>query len=126
MRKLAEQTGAATLVIQESIQDIQHQVKQATDKTTATLDRYNAGTERLDSVTQGITALSDMTATLKASLANVLFNVEAMKNGQQKVNESVLTVTGIQSRQRRQPRKSRQPSMRLAAMSIILLPKPSK
>lgn len=63
---MAEQTGAATLVIQESIQDIQHQVKQATDKTTATLDRYNAGTERLDSVTQGITALSDMTATLKA------------------------------------------------------------
>ncbi|WP_289138377.1 methyl-accepting chemotaxis protein [uncultured Brevibacillus sp.] len=95
VRKLAEQTGAATLVIQESIQDIQHQVKQATDKTTATLDRYNAGTERLDSVTQGITALSDMTATLKASLANVLSNVEAMKNGQQKVNESVLTVTAI-------------------------------
>ncbi|MGG1660753.1 methyl-accepting chemotaxis protein [Brevibacillus sp. NRS-1366] len=95
VRKLAEQTGAATLVIQESIQDIQHQVKQATEKTTATLDRYNAGTERLDSVTQGITALSDMTATLKASLANVISNVEAMKNGQQKVNESVLTVTAI-------------------------------
>ena len=36
-----------------------------------------------------------MTATLKVSLANVLSNVEAMKNGQQKVNESVLTVTAI-------------------------------
>ncbi|GED68792.1 hypothetical protein BRE01_24940 [Brevibacillus reuszeri] len=95
VRKLAEQTGAATLVIQESIQDIQHQVKLATDKTTATLDRYNAGTERLDSVTQGITALSDMTDKLKASLANVISNVEAMQNGQQKVNESVLTVTAI-------------------------------
>lgn len=95
VRKLAEQTGAATHVIQESIQDIQHQVKQATEKTSATLDRYNAGTERLDSVTQGITALSEMTATLKASLANVIANVEAMKNGQQKVNESVLTVTAI-------------------------------
>ena len=126
MRKLAEQTGAATLVIQESIQDIQHQVKQATDKTTATLDRYNAGTERLDSVTQGITALSDMTATLKASLANVLFNVEAMKNGQQKVNESVLTVTAISEQTAAATKKSRQPFMRLAAMSIILLPKPSK
>lgn len=95
VRKLAEQTGAATHVIQESIKDIQDQVRQATEKTNATLDRYNAGTERLDSVTQGITALSDMTHTLKTSLANVMASVETMKQGQNKVNESVLTVTAI-------------------------------
>ncbi|MFS0557507.1 methyl-accepting chemotaxis protein [Brevibacillus sp. 179-C9.3 HS] len=95
VRKLAEQTGAATHVIQESIKDIQDQVRQATEKTNATLDRYNAGTERLDSVTQGITALSDMTHTLKTSLSNVIASVETMKQGQNKVNESVLTVTAI-------------------------------
>jgi methyl-accepting chemotaxis protein len=95
VRKLAEQTAEATLVIQESIRDIQHQVNQATEKTNATMDRYNAGTERINSVTKGITALTGMTDTLKQSLNHVLSNVAAMKNGQQKVKESVLTVTAI-------------------------------
>ncbi|ELK41956.1 methyl-accepting chemotaxis protein [Brevibacillus agri] len=95
VRKLAEQTGAATLVIQESIKDIQDQVKQAAEKTNATLNRYNAGTERLDTVAKEITELSNMTNTLKASLANVMSSVETMKHGQNKVNESVLTVTAI-------------------------------
>ncbi|KZE44604.1 chemotaxis protein [Brevibacillus parabrevis] len=95
VRKLAEQTGAATLVIQESIKDIQDQVKQAAEKTNGTLNRYNAGTQRLDSVAQGITELSTMTNTLKTSLANVIASVETMKHGQNKVNESVLTVTAI-------------------------------
>ncbi|TGV26578.1 methyl-accepting chemotaxis protein, partial [Mesorhizobium sp. M00.F.Ca.ET.186.01.1.1] len=95
VRKLAEQTGAATLVIQESIKDIQDQVKQAAEKTNGTLNRYNAGTQRLDSVAKGITELSTMTNTLKTSLANVMASVETMKHGQNKVNESVLTVTAI-------------------------------
>ncbi|GEB35601.1 MULTISPECIES: methyl-accepting chemotaxis protein [Brevibacillus] len=95
VRKLAEQTGAATLVIQESIKDIQDQVKQAAEKTNGTLNRYNAGTQRLDSVAKGITELSTMTNTLKTSLANVIASVETMKHGQNKVNESVLTVTAI-------------------------------
>ncbi|MGF9817168.1 methyl-accepting chemotaxis protein [Brevibacillus agri] len=95
VRKLAEQTGAATLVIQESIKDIQDQVKQAAEKTNGTLNRYNAGTARLDTVAKEITELSNMTNTLKASLANVMSSVETMKHGQNKVNESVLTVTAI-------------------------------
>ncbi|MGN7469586.1 methyl-accepting chemotaxis protein [Brevibacillus sp. SAFN-007a] len=95
VRKLAEQTGAATLVIQESIKDIQDQVKQATEKTNGTLNRYNAGTQRLDAVAKEITELSDITNTLKASLANVMSSVETMKHGQNKVNESILTVTAI-------------------------------
>lgn len=95
VRKLAEQTGTATLVIQESIRDIQDQVKQATEKTNVTLNRYNAGTKRLDSVAKEITELSNMTNTLKASLSNVMSTVETMKHEQNKVNESILTVTAI-------------------------------
>ncbi|MGZ0050844.1 methyl-accepting chemotaxis protein [Brevibacillus gelatini] len=95
VRKLAEQTGTATLVIQESIRDIQDQVKQATEKTNVTLNRYNAGTKRLDSVAKEITELSNMTNTLKTSLSNVMSTVETMKHEQNKVNESIMTVTAI-------------------------------
>ncbi|QRG66446.1 HAMP domain-containing protein [Brevibacillus choshinensis] len=95
VRKLAEQTEEATMVIQESIRDIQLQVDEAMEKTNETMEKYNAGSKRIDSVTQGITTLSEMTGILKNSLVQVHSRVETMKSGQEKVNESVLTVTAI-------------------------------
>ncbi len=95
VRKLAEQTEEATMVIQESIRDIQRQVDEAMEKTNETMEKYNAGSKRIDSVTQGITTLSEMTDILKNSLVQVHSRVETMKSGQEKVNESVLTVTAI-------------------------------
>lgn len=95
VRKLAEQTDDATRIIQESILDIQHQVGNVSEKTRVTMQRYNEGTRQIDSVTQSITSLSAMSDTLKESLGFLHGQLEMMKLGQEKVNESVLTVTSI-------------------------------
>ncbi|MFY0544378.1 methyl-accepting chemotaxis protein [Brevibacillus sp. H7] len=95
VRKLAEQTAAATKVIQTSIIDIQEEVAKAKQETLTSMQQYQAESSKIDVVTQNVSQLSAITDSLNESLRRVVSHMDEMTRFQETIHQDILSVTAV-------------------------------
>jgi methyl-accepting chemotaxis protein len=95
VRKLAEQTAAATKIIQSSILDVQAEVEKAKQEMQLTMQQYQQESQKIDTVTQSVSQLSTITDTLNRSLHRIVADMEEMTRFQEAIHQDILTVTAI-------------------------------
>ncbi len=95
VRKLAEQTAAATKVIQTSIIDVQEEVSKAKQETLRTMQQYQAESKKIDDVTQNVSQLSAITDSLNESLRRIVSHMDEMTQFQEVIHQDILSLTAV-------------------------------
>lgn len=95
VRKLAEKTSEATLVIQRNVQDVIGEVNRVTSELELTMSKYEEESEKIKGVSDGVSRLAAITDALQMALEQVVVITDEMSRFQQSIRQDVLSVTAV-------------------------------
>ncbi len=95
VRKLAEKTSEATLVIQRNVQDVIGEVNRVISELELTMSKYEEESEKIKGVSDGVSRLAAITDALQMALEQVVVITDEMSRFQQSIRQDVLSVTAV-------------------------------
>ncbi|MFC7371094.1 methyl-accepting chemotaxis protein [Fictibacillus iocasae] len=93
--KLANQSGEATKMIQETIQHIQSQISETKDKTDHTLQTFVEQSGELDTVKHNVLDLSDLLSKTNQSIEQIHTMFSSMTEKQASIQDDMMSVTAV-------------------------------